>query len=220
MSRYIYRDRVEAGARLAGHLKPYAGRGVLVLGIPRGGVVVAAEVARALGADLDVVVARKLRAPGAPEFAIGAVAADGVGYLNQDVVRELEISADYLARETATQSTEARRRELRFRGEAHAPPVAGRIVIVVDDGLATGATMRAALRSLRGRGALRLIVAVPVGSKQAAAALRVDADEVACPELPEPFFAVGEHYQDFAQVEDDEVERLLRAWRLKAVAQA
>jgi putative phosphoribosyl transferase len=213
MPRHLFRDRADAGAFLAGQLAKYAGHRALVLGIPRGGVPVAAEVARSLDADLDVVVARKLRAPGAPEYAIGAVTADGARFLNDAVVRELAVPDEYLAEETAAQTLEARRREARFRGSQPPAPVKGRTVIVVDDGLATGATMHAAVNSLRKRGPARLVVAVPVGSRQACAALGEEADEVVCPRVPEPFFAVGEHYLNFAPTEDEEVMEILRRWR-------
>jgi predicted phosphoribosyltransferase len=213
MPRHLFRDRADAGNFLAGHLSKYAGHRALVLGIPRGGVPVAAEVARALDADLDVVVARKLRAPGAPELAIGAVTGDGVRFLNEDIVRDLEVRNGYLDAETATQSLDARRREVRFRGAEPPADVKGRTVIIVDDGLATGATMRAAVRSLRKQRPARLVVAVPVGSRQACEALREEADEVVCPSVPEPFFAVGEHYRNFAPTEDDEVVEILRRWR-------
>jgi len=207
----IYRDRVHGGAALADQLEQYRRQDVLVLGVPRGGVPVAAELARRLDAELDVVVARKLGAPGYPELAIGAVTANGGRFLNIDVIRELQISDRYVEAASEEKREDARRREERFRGGRPEPRIAGRTVIVVDDGLATGATMRAAVRSVRRRKPARLIAAVPVGSQQACAALREDADEVVCLFAPADFWAVGLYYQHFAPTEDAEVERLLQA---------
>jgi putative phosphoribosyl transferase len=205
----LYRDRTHAGECLAARLDAYRDTGALVLGIPRGGVPVAAEVTRLLEADLDVVVARKLRAPGFPELAIGAVTANGGQFLNEDVIRELAVSPDYLTEEIAVQMADARRREERFRG-GHAPrDLIDRVVVVVDDGLATGATMRATVRSVRSGQPARLVVAVPVGSAQACAALRQEADELICLSSPEDFWAVGAYYLHFEPIEDDEVTRIL-----------
>ena len=208
-----YRDRAEAGAVLARDLERFRGEHPAVLGIPRGGVPVAAVVARHLGGELDVIVARKLGAPMHEELAIGAVTADGGRFLNHDVLAALDVSPEYLSRVTEEQMREARSRERRFRGTR--PPVAltGRTVILVDDGLATGATMRAAARAVRARGPARLVVAVPVGSPEACAALAGEGDELVCPSRPEPFYAIGVHYMDFAQVDDDEVIALLEAAR-------
>jgi putative phosphoribosyl transferase len=211
-----YADRTEAGERLAAALGDYRGRDALVLGIPRGGVPVAAEVARGIGAEMDVVVARKLGAPLQPELAIGAVTADGGFYLDEDTVVAIDVAQEYLDAEVARQSGSARRRELRFRGECPPPQIAGRTVLVVDDGLATGATMRAAVRSVAKRQPARLIVAVPVGSRDACEALRDEADEVVCLVTPDPFWAVGLYYRDFTPVSDDDVERLLRQFRATA----
>jgi len=209
----IYRDRDDAGASLAQELERYRGEHPVVLGIPRGGVPVAAQVAQRLGAELDVIVARKLGAPGHEELAIGAVTADGARFLNQGAVRSLAVGEGYLDRITARETAEARRREQRFRG-AHGPvALRGRLVILVDDGLATGATMRAAARAIRARGAGRLVIAAPVGSADAVAALSTEADEVVCPRQPEPFIAIGLHYRDFPQVDDDAVLELLREYR-------
>lgn len=205
----IYRDRVDAGTYLANQLEQYRGQDVLVMGIPRGGVPVAAEVAQRLDAEMDVVVARKLGAPGYPELAIGAVTANGGRFLNTDIISELGISDDYLNSVTAEKQAEARQREGRFRGSQASPRIKDRIVIIVDDGLATGATMRAAVRSVRTQAPRTLIVAVPVGSRQASAALRGEADEVVCLYAPEDFWAVGLYYRNFEPTEDEEVERLL-----------
>ncbi len=205
----IFRDRRHAGDALGARLARYRGTGALVLGLPRGGVPVAARVAAALGAELDVVVARKLGSPISAELAIGAVTADGVRFLNDDVLRALDVSDAYVDAVTAIQQAEAHRREALFRGPRPAPRVAGRTVIVVDDGLATGATMRAAVRAVRAQEPARLVVAVPVGSREATAALRTEADEVVCLHEPEFFGAVGSYYEDFGQVEDSEVQRLM-----------
>lgn len=204
-----FQDRADAGARLSERLTSYRGQHALVLGIPRGGVPVAAVVARALDAELDVVVARKLRSPISAELAIGAVTSDGGRFLNESMLQQLGVGESYIDRATKTEMAEAARREKRFRGGAAAPNFAGRTVILVDDGLATGATMIAAARSVRAHGPARLIIAVPVGSAEACDALRHEADEVVCLQTPEPFWAVGVHYRDFQQTEDDEVERLL-----------
>lgn len=208
---HAFRDRADAGARLAERLESYRGQDALVLGIPRGGVPVAAEVARRLDAELDVLVARKLGAPYQPELALGAVTADGGRFLNAEIVSELEVSDAHLARVTAAEMAEAQRRQQRFRGPRPAPRVAGRVVLLVDDGLATGATMRAAVRAVRAQGPARLVVAVPVGSHQACAALRAEADAVVSLYEPEPFLAVGLYYEHFAPTEDHEVRRLLAA---------
>ncbi len=206
----LFRDRREAGSRLADALEAYRGQDVLVLGIPRGGVPVAAEVALHVGGELDVVVARKLGAPFSAELAIGAVTANGGRFLNEDLIRELGIPEAYLGGVTAREMAEAHRREQRFRGRRPVARVTGRIVIVVDDGLATGATMRAAVRSVRAQRPAKLVVAVPVGSQQACAALRAEADDVVCLFEPEAFFAVGAFYEHFEPTEDAEVQELLQ----------
>jgi predicted phosphoribosyltransferase len=208
-----FADRNAAGRLLADRLLKYRGKDVLVLGIPRGGVPVAAAVAAALDADLDVVVARKLGAPISEELGIGAVTSDGVRFLNNAMIRELGVSEPYIENVVQLQMQEAKRREARFRGNAPAPRIAARVVILVDDGLATGATMIAAARSVKARGPRQLIIAVPVGSTDAIEALRREADEVECLATPEPFWAVGAYYKNFAQTEDSEVNDLLRAAR-------
>ena len=209
----VFRNRVDAGAQLAERLAAYQGQDVLVLGIPRGGVPVAAEVAHQLGAELDVLVARKLGARFQPELAIGAVTANGGRYLNQDLIEQTGVSAAELEAITAAEMAEAHRRQARFRGRRPAPRIAGRTVILVDDGLATGATMRAAVRSVRQRHPARLVVAVPVGAAETCAALREEADEVIAVYEPELFLAVGLYYRDFSPPEEAEILRLLQASR-------
>lgn len=205
----LFPDRRDAGAALATELEHYRGTDVLVLGLPRGGVAVAAEIARWLDAELDVIVARKLGSPVSAELAIGAVTADGERLLSGDVIRQLDVSEPYIVAVTKMQAAEARRIETRLRGERAAPRIYDRTVILVDDGLATGATMRAAVRSARRQHPARVIVAVPVGSREACAALRVEADEVICLHEPEDFGAVGMWYVSFPQLDDAEVQRLL-----------
>jgi predicted phosphoribosyltransferase len=211
----FYRDRADAGKALAKELGAYRGKDVLVLGIPRGGVPVAVEVARELDAELDVVVARKLGAPNQLELAIGAVTANGGEFLNEEIVHDLAVSSAYLDRVRREQQAEARRREERFRGNQPAERIEGRVVIVVDDGLATGATMRAAVRSVRRRHPALLVVAVPVGSAQACAALREEADALVCPRVPDPFRALGYFYQNFEPTEDADVQRILGDYSLR-----
>lgn len=215
MSRFFdiqpqFRDRRDAGQQLAERLESYRQARPVVFAIPRGGVPVGAEVARGLNAELDVVVARKLGAPFHAELALGAVTSDGERFLNQEIISELQVDDAYLDRITREQGEEARRREHRFRGGRLEAPVQGRTVLLVDDGLATGATMRAAARSLRKRAPGRLVVAVPVGSREACAALHEDADDVICLAQPDPFYAIGLHYQSFEQVDDAEVITLLQ----------
>jgi putative phosphoribosyl transferase len=206
----LFRDRVEAGQVLAASLNAYRDKDAVVLGIPRGGVPVAAEVARALNAEMDIIVARKLGSPVSVELAIGAVTANGGRFLNEEVIRDLDVSNEYLAQVTEAEMKEARRREARFRGPKPPATLKDRIAILVDDGLATGATMRAAVRSVRNASPARLVVAVPVAPPQTCSALRQEADEVVCPYQVEPFWAIGLFYQDFAPTEDSEVESLLR----------
>jgi predicted phosphoribosyltransferase len=206
----LFKDRKDAGEVLATCLAAYRDKDALVLGIPRGGVPVAVEVARGLNAEMDIIVARKLGSPVSAELAMGAVTANGGRYLNEEVIRELDVSGEYLARVTDEQMAEARRREARFRRSRPPPALRDRIVILVDDGLATGATMRAAVRSVRNAMPARLVVAVPVAPPTTCAELRREADEVVCPHQPAAFWAIGLFYQDFAPTEDSEVESLLQ----------
>lgn len=212
----FFRDRRDGGRVLAEALEPYRSRDPLVLGIPRGGVVVAAEVARHLGAEMDVLVARKLGAPGQPELAIGAVTADGGRWLNGALVSSLGVDAGVLDEITQAEMAEAHAREARFRGVRPPPEVKGRVVILVDDGFATGATVRAAARALRRKKPARLVLAAPVGAPDTCYELLAEADEVVCPHQPSPFRAVGLFYERFDQAEDEEVAALLAEARIDA----
>lgn len=206
----IYPDRRAAGRWLAAALAKYAGRDeVLVCGLPRGGVPVAAEVARQLRRPLDVLVVRKLGAPEQPELAVGAIGEGGVRVMNEDLLRTLGLSGEAIDRLTAEQNRELERRLRAYRSEHDARPVDGQTVIVVDDGVATGATMRAALQAVRGRGAAKIVAAAPVGASDSVAALADDADEVVVLETPAWFSSVGQWYEDFSQTSDEEVRDLL-----------
>ena len=205
-----FRDRSEAGQLLAERLIAYAGRpDILVLALPRGGVPVAYEVARALGAPLDIFVVRKLGIPGHEELAMGAIASGGVRVLNDDVVQALHIPERVIEAVAARELRELERRERAYRGDRPAPDVRDRTVILVDDGLATGSTMRAAVAALRRLGPARIVVAVPTAAPSTCEEFRREADECICQITPEPFHAVGLWYQDFSQTTDDEVRDLL-----------
>ena len=210
MTERRFRDRTEAGRLLAGKLTAYANRpDVLVLALPRGGVPVAYEVARALGAPLDVFLVRKLGVPGYEELAMGAVATGGVRVLNEQVVGGLRIPEHVIEAVAASEQQELARRERLYRGERPPPDVRGRTVILVDDGLATGATMHAAIKALRGQQPARIVVAVPTGSPETCEQLKEEVDDVICAITPEPFHAVGLWYQEFSQTTDEEVRDLL-----------
>jgi putative phosphoribosyl transferase len=206
-----FRDRIEAGRRLAEALRPYAGRpNLLVLALPRGGVPVGYEVARALHAPLDLLLVRKLGVPGHEELAMGAIASGGVRIVSEDVIAMLGIPDRVIATVAAAEEKELERRERLYRDARPAPNVRGRVVILVDDGLATGATMRAAAAALRTQRPEWLVVAVPVAPPETCEALRAEADDVVCALSPEPFIAVGAWYEDFSQTTDEEVRELLR----------
>ncbi len=203
-------DRRDAGRQLAARLAAWAGApGLIVLGLPRGGVPVAYEVARALGAPLDVCTARKLGAPGHEEFAIGAIAGGGVVVLHHDTIRELGLTDAAIARVRAAEEAELARREARYRHGRPPLDVGGRTVIVVDDGIATGATMQAVVQALRAQHPAALVVAAPVASAQAAALLQPLADQCVFVAVPPYFMAVGAWYRDFGQTDDAEVHDLL-----------
>ena len=206
----LFRDRTEAGRLLAAKLMKYADRrDVIVLALPRGGVPVAYEVARELRAPLDVFLVRKLGLPGREELAIGAIATGGVRVLSEDVVRALSIPDEVIDAVSAEEQQELERRERAYRGNRPAPQVRGRTVILIDDGLATGSTMRAAVTALRRQKPSRIVVAVPVGAPETCAEFQDEADEAICARTPEPFYAVGLWYGDFSQTTDEEVHDLL-----------
>jgi putative phosphoribosyl transferase len=203
-------NRSEAGRFLATRLSKYSGRDdVIVLGLPRGGVPVAYEVAQALRVPLDVFIVRKLGVPGFEELAVGAIASGGVRVLNEEVVSALPNSDEVIDTVTQQETAELERREREYRDGRPAPEINGRTIILIDDGLATGATMRAAVKALRQRGAARIVVAVPVGPSDTCREFEDVADEVVCASAPEFFQAVGQYYEDFSQTSDQEVRDLL-----------
>ena len=205
-----FRDRHDAGRQLAAHLARYRDDpSVIVLGLPRGGIPVAFEIATSLHAPLDVFVVRKLGVPGHRELAMGAIASGGVRILNQDVLETLDISPMIIDAVARQEQIELQRQERDYRGDAPAPDYAGRTVIIVDDGLATGSTMRAAVAALRHLHPARIVVAVPVGAADTCRRLRKEADQVICLQTPEPFRAVSLWYEEFQQTTDHEVRHLL-----------
>ena len=213
----IYKDRSHAGRALAPHLSAYGGRqDVVVLGLPRGGIPVAAEVADALGVPLDVIVVRKLGMPGNEEVAMGAVASGGVRMLHADLVRQVQ-AKDPSAVERATERAqhELERLEGFYRGDQPGSSVTGRIAILVDDGMATGASMEAAVTAIQSLHPSRLVVAIPVAPPETCARLQHKVDELVCPMRPLPFWAVGDFYEWFEPVEDAEVQALLEAARVR-----
>jgi putative phosphoribosyl transferase len=209
-NRTLFRDRREAGRKLSERLLDLADRpGLLVLALPKGGVPVAFEVARALQAPLDALVVRKLGLPGHEELAIGAIASGDIRIINEDLVRAAELSDEQIAAVAADEQRELERQERELRDGAPPPEVEGRTVVLVDDGLATGSTMRAAIAALRAQGAGAIVACVPTASPEACGALAHDADDVVCARTPQPFRAVGAWYENFEQVTDEEVRRLL-----------
>jgi len=219
LTRVMYVDRADAGKALAAALKKeldekLLSRRPLVLAIPRGGVPIGRDVAAALDADLDLVVPRKLGAEGNPEYAIGAVMSDGTVYLNPEALSITDASPEYIEAEKSREMKEAKRRLEAYRDGREEPVLAGRVVIVVDDGIATGATMIAALRWVRSRGARVVVAAAPVAPPSTLGELSQEADRVVCPLTPEPFYAIGAFYENFGQVSDEEVEEILQEyWR-------
>ena len=208
----VFRDRQDAGIQLAARLLRYAGDPtVVVLGLPRGGVPVAYQVARRLDAPLDIFVVRKLGVPGHRELAMGAIATGGVRVLNPEVVTALRISEPMIAAVAAQEQKELERQERAYRGDVPFPDLAGRTVIVVDDGLATGSTMRAAVKALRQMQPARIVVAAPVAAAETCRSLATEADEVVCVSTPELFHAVSMWYQEFSQTTDEEVRTLLES---------
>ena len=210
----IYRDRVDAGKQLAKQLTDYADRDdLLVLALPRGGVPVAYEVAKALRAPMDIFLVRKLGVPGHEELAMGAISTGGVRVLNDDVVDYLRIPGEVIDAVAADELKELERRERAYRGDRPEPDVRGKTVILIDDGLATGSTMRAAAAALRQQNPARIVVAVPVSAPQTCDEYRMGVDEIICAKTPEPFLGVGMWYEDFSQTTDDEVHDLLEKAR-------
>ena len=207
----MFRNRNHAGQELARMVlqQQIATEETLVLALPRGGVPVAYEIAKALNTELDVFLVRKLGLPGEEELAIGAIASGGVRVLNLELIKFLHLPGEVIERVASEEQMELLRREQFYREGRGPIPVSGRAVIVVDDGLATGASMLAAVRALRPQGVKRITIAVPVGSRQTCEELKNEADEILCAETPEPFGAVGAWYEDFSQLTDDEVRRLL-----------
>lgn len=206
----VFRDRSDAGAQLAGRLGRYRDeKGVLVLGLPRGGVTVAAEVARALHAPLDILIVRKIGFPGNPELAAGAISETGTVVLNEDIDTIYGVTQEFLELETARQLEEVIRRKALYRNGEGLPSLAGKTVILVDDGVATGATVKAAIATLRREKLARLVVALPVASQEAEQEIYRLVDEWICLQAPSGFMSVGGYYQDFTQVEDAEVIVLL-----------
>lgn len=201
----MFDDRVDAGRRLAGKLEHLRGQRVVVVGLPRGGVRVAYEVAEALQAPLDVIVVRKLGVPCRAELAMGAIGEDGVRVVNEEVVSMAAVSGCQISAVEVRERGELERQARRFRGDLPLVSLVGRTAVVVDDGVATGSTARAACRVARARGAVRVVLAVPVAPRGWEVRLGPDADEVVCCATPEPFFGVGQFYDDFAQVSDDDV---------------
>lgn len=208
-----FRDRSDAGRQLASRLLPLRGEDVVVLGLPRGGVAVAAEVARALRAPLDVILVRKLGVPSQPELGMGAIGEGDARVINADVVRYAQVSEADIRAVEQRERAELERRIKRFRGDVPPEPLAGRTAVLVDDGIATGSTARAASQVARAQGAARVVLAVPVAPPSASTTLAGDVDELVCLETPERFLAIGEWYDDFSQTRDEEVVSLLRTAR-------
>jgi putative phosphoribosyl transferase len=218
----VFHDRVEAGKLLVKQLQAYAGRAdVLVLALPRGGVVVGYEVAKALHVPLDVLIVRKLGVPGQEELAMGAIASGGIRVLNEAVVSHLLISPEAIERVAASEQRELARREQAYRGDRPVPDVRGKIVLLVDDGIATGTTMRSAVEALQQQQPAKIVIAVPVAARSSCEEFdRLDTQGMCvCLLTPESFFAVGLWYENFAQTTDEEVRELLaRAWQEQAVS--
>jgi len=208
-------DRVDAGKRLASALKGFSGKKGLVLAIPRGGVVVGYVIAKALNLQLDVIIPRKIGAPDNPELAIGAVAEDGTAILDENLINYLGVSKEYIRQETERQKQEIERRLKLYRQDTSYPNLKGLDVIVVDDGIATGSTMKAALASVKNRGAASITVAIPVGPPSTIEELETMADRVVCLYTPEYFQAIGQFFTDFSQTPDEEVIKMLRESKQK-----
>ena len=213
----IFENRVDAGRRLAARLENYRGPDTIIFAIPRGGVVIGYEVASALGAPLDVIIPRKIGAPGQPELAIGAIG-DDISILDDDTIRYLGVSEGYIQDEIERQKQEIQRRWRLYRGDGAFPDVKGKTLVLVDDGIATGHTTMAAARALRKKDPGKLVLAVPVAPPETVGRLRQEVDELVVLETPDPFFSVGSWYHEFEQTTDEEVIDLLRRARDRAVA--
>lgn len=213
----MFSDRIDAGRRLAERLASYVSRSPVVLGLPRGGVPVAAEVAKKLKAPLDIILVRKLGLPGHPEYAMGAIGESDVRYVDWNVVSDFGVSASQLSRVVEREQAEIRNRTVKFRAERPRADLDRRTVIIVDDGIATGSTVMAAVRVARALGAQPVVVATPVAPPETVERLRRVADEVVTLETPSPFYAVGQAYLNFEQTTDDEVVRILRRTRSEHV---
>jgi putative phosphoribosyl transferase len=209
----LFYDRTDAGRRLAKLLKRRIQGPCIVLAIPRGGVVVGYEVAKELGCPLDVVISRKVGAPAQPELAVGAVAEDGAVFVDEEIAVLVGVSRDYVERRAREELREVRRRAEEYRGGREMPDLSGKTVILVDDGLATGLTMMAAVHMARNKGAEKVVVAVPVSPPETVAKLRRHADEVICLETPTNFYAIGQFYDRFDQLTDEETNSILRKSR-------
>jgi putative phosphoribosyl transferase len=208
----LFANRTDAGKRLVTSLQNIS-KNALVLAVPRGGVVVGFEIAHSLNLPLDIIITKKIGAPENPELAIGAVAEDGTLLLDEKLVEMLSVPQSYFNEEVERQKAEIKRRLKRYRGDLPSPEIVGREVILVDDGVATGSTLKAALRSLKNRGAKPIVIAVPVGPLETVSELKKEADRVVCLLTPEPFYAIGEFYEDFEQTTDMEVIDLLKQCR-------
>lgn len=206
----LFRDRQEAGRLLGVRLQVYQGQDVVILALPRGGVPVGAEIAKALAAPLDIIIPRKIGAPGNSELAIGAVAHDGTVVLNHGLIKALSVTEEYIEAQAAQETREIERRLKEYRGNAPVREVAGKTVIVVDDGMATGYTMLATVRAIRKGKPRRLVLAVPVAPGDTVEEVGREVDEIVVLNIPEVFYAVGQFYRDFAQTSDDEVKSILR----------
>ena len=205
----LFRNREEAGRKLASALMEFKGKDVVVLGIPRGGVVVANEVAKALGAPLDIVVTRKIEAPGEPEYALGAITQEGDVIMDRQAAESLGATPAYLDDQVRKKKEEVKERIQRLKGDTASPRLEGRVVVIVDDGIATGSSVSAAVMSVKKRKPKEVVVAVPVAPADAVEMLSAEGARVVCLETPGPFLAIGEFYGDFGQVEDSEVRRIL-----------
>ncbi len=213
----FYVDRVDAGKRLSSVLKDFAGKEAIVLAIPRGGVVVGYQIAKELNLRLDVIIPRKIGAPDNPELAIGAMTEDGTAIIDEELMNYLGVSQNYVKEESERQKSEIRRRLKMYRQNEPYPNLKGCDVIIVDDGIATGSTMKAALASVRKSGAKTVTVAIPVGPPSTISELNKQADRVVCPYTPEYFAAIGQFYTDFTQTTDEEVIQLLKEIREKKI---